>query len=595
MANNNPYLASLKTDVAERFGTDSLSMTYADWISKNTSMKGMPFNFKRYPFQVQIANDMHPNLDCIKCSQIGLSEIQIRKSLAFLMRNRGTSVIFTLPTLEMRKRTSQTRVAPIVDGDKVFNTKQNEGDTRSMGLMQFGSSFLYITNCDEGAATSIAADAVFNDEVDLSDQTNLSLFNSRLQGSDWKISQRFSTPSYNGFGIDLSYQASDQHEYMLRCTGCNHWQVPTFTRQFCDIPGLPTTIDALTEMDATTIELLDLENAKVVCEKCRRPVDLSDASIRAWVPKHPARTHSRGYYVRPFCTDRLPISYILTQLMKYKRTDKLRGFYNTVLGEPFDGGNNRLTRTQIDQCFSTSSLTPKEEWVRTRPAWIGIDIGLTCHMVVLVGDTQKETHAVEFCSFSVEDIEGQVNRILKTYNVVSGSVDRHPYTPTANDIRELSKGLIWPTEYRGKAEINIKQEDGIVQINRTDIIDEAFRRIRNKEITFSGYGYQREIIVEHMRDLVREEEPHTPATYKKLTGNDHYAHALAYAFAGMLIKETLSESTHTEIRSCVLTSVVNMGAHDGNSVLTPNKHRKDYRDTIDLSNAQSWTGFNLLD
>ncbi|WP_204307082.1 hypothetical protein, partial [Klebsiella aerogenes] len=72
--------------------------------------------------------------------------------------------------------------------------------------------FGYITGTTEGEATSISADILMEDEVDLADQSMRSLFQSRLQGSLWKITQRFSTPTYLGYGIDAAYQASDKHE-----------------------------------------------------------------------------------------------------------------------------------------------------------------------------------------------------------------------------------------------------------------------------------------------------------------------------------------------------------------------------------------------
>ena len=62
-------------------------MTYYDWINKNTTIGGVPFTCDRYPFQKEILNDMSLELHCIKPSQIGLTEVQLRKALAFTARN----------------------------------------------------------------------------------------------------------------------------------------------------------------------------------------------------------------------------------------------------------------------------------------------------------------------------------------------------------------------------------------------------------------------------------------------------------------------------------------------------------------------------
>ena len=199
----------------DRFASDSSDMTNGEWVIKNTTIRNRSFSFKGYEFQEQIMNDMHPDMCCIKISQVGMTEVQIRKSLAFLLRNPGTSLIFSLPTEEMFKRLSGSRVKPIVNKDKVFNTltdKENKA-VRSVGLFQFGQSFLYLVPAIESAATSIPADVVMNDEVDLSDQQMMALFGSRMQNSSHKINQKFSTPSYPSYGIDAGQILASQDQY----------------------------------------------------------------------------------------------------------------------------------------------------------------------------------------------------------------------------------------------------------------------------------------------------------------------------------------------------------------------------------------------
>src|SRR5262249_33476401 len=161
--------------------------------------------------------------------------------------------------------------------------EQDKDSVRSREILQLGNSWLYVTACTEGDATSTAADVVFNDEVDLSDEKMLALFASRLQNSDWKINQRFSTPSFPSFGIDAGYSTSDQHLYLHKCSACNHWNWPEFHLRFCHIPGLPDHIEDIFEIDDDALNHIDLLNSYVVCEKCSAA--LTDEDERAWVPK----------------------------------------------------------------------------------------------------------------------------------------------------------------------------------------------------------------------------------------------------------------------------------------------------------------------
>jgi len=566
----NDHLKELLGRIQNRYSVDSLEMSMGDWLCQNTSLRGRPFSFKRYPFQRAIADDLHPNMDVIKPSQVGLSEIQVRKSLAFLARNRGTTLIFTMPNEKMFERMSTTRILPIVKEEKVFNleTRSGEKPVRSRGLIQVGSSFMYVTGATEGDATSISADAVFNDEVDLTDQQMLALFNSRLQNSDFKLNQRFSTPTFNNFGVDQGYQVSDAREYLCKCDSCGHWNLPLFSRAFVDIPGLPDDLEHLFEIDESLLDTgrVDLVNAQVVCERCRAPLDLGREANREWVAQFPSRTHARGYRVRPFSTDRLGPDYIIAQLLKYKSRDYLRGWYNTVLGEAFTGGNARLSDTDINMCF-TAKMT-RHDSERDLPTWIGVDMGQTCHLVVGQGDSIETLHVIEFRTVPVEELPSVVDELLATYNVIGGAVDRHPYTPTADALWELSQGRILPVEYRGQKELNLIKDElepeiiRYAQANRTALIDEVARLVRLHRIRFSGYGQQKNTITEHLKDMVRDENPEKPASWVKLTGNDHYFHALAFLIAGVKLKE-YEQGKNSDPRSTLFVDTTNMSGLDG--------------------------------
>jgi hypothetical protein len=334
-----------------------------------------------------------------------------------------------------------------------------------------------------------------------------------------------------------------------------------------DIPGLPDDLEHLHEIDESLLDTgrLDLVNAQVVCEKCRAPLDLGREENREWVAQYPSRTHARGYRVRPFSTDRLGPDYIIAQLLKYKSRDYLRGWYNTVLGEAFTGGNARLSDTDINMCFTAKMTRYDNE--RDLPTWIGIDMGQVCHLVVGQGDSIETLHVIDFRTVPVDELPDVVRELLATFNVIGGAVDRHPYTPTADALWEISQGRIMPVEYRGQKELNIIRDEldpsihRYAQANRTALIDEVARLVRLHRIRFSGYGQQKNTITEHLKDMVRDENPEKPATWVKLTGNDHYFHALAFLIAGVKLKEYES-GKYSDPRSTLYVEVANITGLD---------------------------------
>jgi len=556
----NLYIDQFLNLAKERFSIDSLSMSNTEWICKNTSLKKRPFSFKGYHFQEAITNDMHPNMDVIKISQVGITEIQIRKALAFLLRNRGTSLIFSLPNEDMQGRVASTRVKPIVSADKVFNSPMDKAAkvTRSLEIMQFDQSFLYLVQASEASATSIPADAVFNDEVDLSDQKILSLFNSRMQNSDWKISQRFSTPTFPAFGIDLNYQTTDQHNYLCKCNSCGHWNDPQFDHRFLHIPGLPQDIPLFEVTKEAYSETLDFVNAYVMCERCQAPLELGNPENRQWIANFPSRVNSRGYKISPFATERLSLDYIFGQMWKYQETEFIRGFYNTVLGQAYSDGNIQIPVEDILACMTTHSaqITPDKH----ENLWLGIDMGQTCHVIVGRGNDEDNLEVIQMHQVNVSGIVPWVETFCETYNVVGGCVDRHPYEPTARDIFKASGGKVLPVEYRGLKDTNLVRdhEDNVIhgQANHTFFLDNFAAKIRKRKIRISGYGNQKSVYSQHLREMVRNEEPGKPAQWVKLSGEDHYLHASGMMVIAPKFAELIRFHNKTDQRSTIFASVM---------------------------------------
>lgn len=564
----------LQQKAEERFSVDALDMSNSDWICKNTTLKKRPFSFEGYEFQKKIVDDLHPDMSVIKISQVGLTEVQIRKALAFLLRNRGTSLIFSLPNDEMFERVSKGRVKPIVHEDRVFNTNVGQKEVRSTEMMQFGQSFLYLVPAVESAATSIAADVVFNDEVDLSDQKMITLFNSRLQNSKFKIKQKFSTPSFPSYGIDLNWQTSDQHLYLCRCDACGHWNHPEFDPRFIHLPGMPDVKD-LTEITSTYIDVIDLKSAYVKCEKCHKPLDLASPEKREWVPMFGNRS-SRGYRIGCFTTANLGLPYIFTTMWDYQKNEFIRGFHNTVLGKPYSDGTIQIPLEALKKCFTQKIFEPDLKTVEN--LWVGIDMGQICHVTLGSGTNEDNVQVIAMYTKHVKDIVSHCRDLAEKYNLRGGCVDRHPYEPTAREIFEATNGLISPVEYRGLKDVNIVENEfkeySHAQVQKTWFLDKIAGRIRKGTITFSGYGEQQNIITEHFRDMVREEDktkPDKPAVWTKLSGNDHYFHSAAFMNLAPHLAHLRRFHSKEDNRTMTLTSIISVGDNTSNLIGISNK------------------------
>lgn len=521
-----------------RFGDVNASLSMGDWITANTTLKKRPFSYDGYWFQKAIADDMHSNVSVIKCSQIGLTEVQIRKFLAILTRSTALNGIFSFPNENMFTRTYNGRIKPILDADAVFNPPSSIKPTRSKSQVQIRDSFGYISGCTEGDATNTSADFVFHDELDLSPETIIALYQSRLQGSDMRMVQQFSTPTFTGVGIHKSYEMTDKREYTARCGSCNHVQIPRFTPRFVHLNGpLPADVENFTDLTAQQIATLDLENCHVRCEKCSSRLDLGDPALREWVATYPSsRQMFRGYRVRPFSTPRIKPAYVFTQLAQYQERSFTRGFYNTVLGEEYTAADARIQEADIKACMQKGSPSVPNISADT-PCFLGIDVGMTCYITVSFDDDDGFPVFVLFDTVPAAFLGERVEQLMKIYNIVQGAIDRFPYTTEADALRDSTNGVVIPVQYRGLQLLQpVMEADTKVlnhySANNTLILDRVKALISHRKMVMSGYSGQKDVLIQHLTDMVRDEKPSdgadVAAEWKKTSGNDHYMHSIAF-------------------------------------------------------------------
>lgn len=542
----------------DRYGSSDASVDLATWICENTTINKKPFSFEHYPFQREIAADEHPDLSCEKCSQVGLTEVQIRKFFAILRRNTGIAGIFTLPNEKMFKRVYNGRMKPILDADAIFNPALAIKPVRNMDMTQIGDSFGYQTGCTEGDATSISADFLMHDELDLSPMDMIGLFQSRLQNSAMKMTQAFSTPTFLDYGINRGYQLTDQREYMIKCRACNHHQIPRFDFPFLHIPDFHLEVEKITDITQEQIAELDLDGVYVRCEKCCRPLDLNDAENREWVATYPNRTASRGYKVRPFATARIAPGYVFKQLGKYLQRDFLRGFYNTVLGEPFTESSAQLQRHEIEACMEPNGRPPNIS--KDTPVFLGLDMGQVCHLTLHTSDPETGSPVfVLFEQIPIFQLHERLSELREIYSIVQGCADRYPYTPTVDALRDETAGIIMPTAYGGKSVIVPHRDElGVIDYytaNRTSALDRVRTVIINHQVVLAGYGAYRETLITHLRDMVRDENPEKPDAepeWKKLNNNDHFFHSMALS----LLARRVCEHVYTMDTQSLMSSVI---------------------------------------
>ena len=131
-------------------------------------------------------------------------------------------------------------------------------------------------------------------------------------------------------------------------------------------------------------------------------------------------------------------------------------------------------------------------------------MGLTCRIVLGTGGSVETMKAFHFETCTESQLFIRVQGLMKKYNIISGGMDKYPYTPTANAMRDATHGIIMPVEYgKGREfapiENEFKQQIG-VRASRTMLLDYIAEGIRNRTWELYGYGDDAEIIKTHLKD-----------------------------------------------------------------------------------------------
>lgn len=507
-----------------------------EWIERRTKLEGAPFSFKDHEYQLKILQDPSREIIVKKCSQVGITELAIRRTLAVMDILSDIHVIYTLPTSNFAKAVVKTRFDPVIASSPYLSSRVNK-EVDSMEMKQLGTSYLYIKGTiGQVAAISVPASLLVHDEVDFSDQNVLSSYQSRLTHSRYKMKFRLSTPTVPDFGIDADFANARRYFNFCKCHHCAHW----FRPNYFDHVKIPDFDGDLREITKENVHSVRYQEARLACPSCGKTPDLGPEN-RQWVLENEGEAHvAAGYQVSPFDAPAIITpAYLVESSTKYKR---YADFVNFNLGECAVDSENGATREELEK-----------NWVRGEPPGfsnyvIGIDAGLTMHMIVGGVDREGGLHVVHMERVTLPRFMERFIDVMQQYPMVCGVADSQPYVDLIMRMQERSPrlyGSVYVTTKSTEAfSIVDKDRDPemsrlgvkMVNVNRNKALDYLMDALRKGRIKFweSGCGSEKETWLDHMMDMRRmaKFDANDELTYrweKSSKGQDHYHHTTLYA------------------------------------------------------------------
>lgn len=532
------FAQNVRNDVLGEFNIAQV----AEWIQKHTTINGRPISFKGREYQLRILESDAPTIVVKKCSQVGLSELMIRRALALCDIIPGFKIIHTLPTTQFAQKVSKTRVDPIIESSPRLSSKVSR-QVDSASVKRFGDSYLYISGTFSVNETiSVPADALSIDELDFSDQNNVSNLQSRLTASKYRWWSYISTPTIPNFGIDAQFQATRQYYNWCKCEHCGHWYIPNFL-QHTRVPDFDGDLLSIRKNQLGSIRW---KEATLHCPRCEKPANLLPEH-RRWVCKNPdANFDGEGFQVNPLDAPTIitPANLIEWSTRFHRKID----FVNYHLGEVMEDSSSGFGSDDLDRM----------ERIGQQPLHgfkvFGLDMGVECHLCVGVTDGQGRLNVIDKRRLDYRTLESQLSQLIQIYRPKVILADSQPYVETIHRLQSTIQNLFGSVYITTKEIVPFKvvdKEEDLqksllgrrqVNVNRNVALNVLMDEIRLGKIGVKVDSEQPRFR-EHMLDMKRQAsnakafngelssgdtQEAESYVWVKTKGNDHYHHALLY-------------------------------------------------------------------
>jgi len=457
--------------------------------------QGRVLDFHEHGFLWDIFSDFTPHQAIRKAAQIGFSTTAIIKSL-WLAKSKKMDIIYTLPTYGDVHDFVTSKTNRIIEQNPIMKSWIPQTDWTKIESKHVGDSVIhYRGTWSERAALMITSDLNVHDEVDRSNLNVVGQYYSRLQHSKYAWQWLFSNPSVPDQGVDKLWNQSDQKHWFIKCEHCNQYQYLTMSNVM--------QVDGVWD---------------IVCNKCHKHIERTKGQ---WVKRFEDRQVS-GYWI-----SLLMAPWVSAERIKQLEADKSPEYFaNFVLGTPYVGGGNAVTRDMIMRNL-TNSVNPMDGRIV-----IGVDTGADTRYVV--GNERGIFYYGECKGY--EELE----LLLKRWDRAVMVIDQGGDIVRPRELRDKYWGRIYLAHYRsdttGEELFDWDDEEVKVTIDRNRAIQLLVDEFADSRIPIFGNETDWNDYWLHWNHIYRVAEETSLGTtrYKwNRSDRDDWVHATVYWRAGI--------------------------------------------------------------
>lgn len=487
------------------------------WIIKHQikTSSGLPFEFKSRRFMWDFINDLSPLQALLKPPQIGATESEIVKSI-WVAKKLRKDIIYTLPTQSDVYDMGGGKVNRMVAQNPIIKSWVKHHDTveqKSVGE----NIIFYRGTFSTKQAMMVSSSLNIHDEVDASDPSVITQYETRLQARAGGWRWYFSHPSIAGFGVDVYWSRSDKKEWYITCPTCSHEQYLQWPHN------------------------ISRERRTFICSTCK--ADLPDEA-RAngqwrnqdgvpWTGSVAGGYEFSGWHVSQLMCDWITAANILNAFDDPQKTEQY--FYNYVLGLPYVGSDNKIMpEVVLRNC--TTNVNEQQPTVV-----IGID---TNHSLQYVLMNKQGAFFNKMCPpvSATYDPYQEIEALMRRFENSIVVADQGGDLIGVRILQAKYPGRVFLCHYRKDRKTKElitwgkDSELGSVVVDRNRMLQLIIEQLRDTgRVNLNGSKEDWKLLAEHFGNMYRtvKETPFGNEYVWERSGPDHLAHALLYAMVGL--------------------------------------------------------------
>jgi hypothetical protein len=466
--------------------------------------------------------DNHPQQVTKKGAQMGFTEKAVLKTLHGMIHKRfPLGALHLFPTADDVTDFSKARFNPLIEQnyEAVGRFVQS---TDAVNIKRIHQAILYLrgaksTRQIEGLRKtssklkSIPVDRIVFDERDEMDQDMIDLAKERTSHSTVKEYEELSTPSIPDYGIDRSYNLSDQHVWMIPCGSCGH--------KTCLELEFPNCLAK--QKDGRVIRC---------CVKCGAEIFPFQGEWEALFPGRP----TRGWWISQLNSMYVDPSEILRAYQNLNQPGYMSAqeFYNSKLARAYVEATNRLTRRDLERCLTQDAMSISHDG----PCAMCVDFGTWLHVV---GGIRPNEHTRKIIYLARVKEWNDLHNIALRFGVQCAVIDGEPEKHKAREFANAEPYSVFLCDYqegqRGAPRWDMERRE--VVGNRTELLDRTHALItgqtaaRARIFELPSRSLEVEEYIDEATNIVKvlivDRSGGQTYVYKAL-GADHYRHATVY-------------------------------------------------------------------